>query len=144
MKILFLDIDGVLNRVGSHPKGLDSDKVEQLRWIAAGTGCQVVLSSTWRKSDHQRERVRIMLESINVGFAGATPVLDRLDRGLWRAKPRHEEIQEWLNQNPGVSRFVILDDDPDMGPLAQFHVLTDGGEGLTAGKAREVVRKFTD
>lgn len=142
MKVLFLDVDGCLNRIGTHPKGLDSDKVEQLRWIVSATGCAIVLSSTWRKTQHQRERVRLMLEEIGATFAGSTPVLDRMVNGLWQAQPREVEIKAWIDENGGVSRFVILDDEA-LPALAPFHVRTDGAEGLTAAKAREVVAKFT-
>ena len=57
MKVLFLDVDGVLNRCGKSAQGLEEDKVALLKQIVAATGCRIVLSSTWRKTQHQRERI---------------------------------------------------------------------------------------
>lgn len=54
MKVLFLDIDGVLNRDGTRERiggyvGLDKKLVDKLLgWLASHPEVQLVLSSTWR------------------------------------------------------------------------------------------------
>ena len=139
MKVLFLDIDGVLNtRNGS----MDTDKVELLRDIIARTGAGVVLSSTWRKTEHMRARVKTMLESIGARYLGRTQVMEYQEHGLWRAEPRGHEIKAWLEERPWARKFVILDDDPNMVTLMPFLVRTDSLKGLTPELADEVVRRL--
>ncbi len=50
-KVIFLDIDGVLNTDTRHdPEGcVDEDKVQCLKQIVDATGAQIVLSSSWRR-----------------------------------------------------------------------------------------------
>src|SRR4051812_18579144 len=54
MKILFLDVDGVLNRVGTKERcpngciGVEPDLCARLERVVSSTGCSIVLSSTWR------------------------------------------------------------------------------------------------
>lgn len=56
MKIIFLDIDGVLNCLGSTSRspsgyvGVDDDKLNRLRTIVGITGAKIVLCSTWKDS----------------------------------------------------------------------------------------------
>jgi predicted mannosyl-3-phosphoglycerate phosphatase (HAD superfamily) len=51
MKIIFLDIDGVLNNYNTLGEGLnwESNAVKILKRIIKETGAKVVLSSTWRR-----------------------------------------------------------------------------------------------
>ena len=54
MKIVFLDIDGVLNCEGSRSRcvgyrGIDDKKVENLAKIVKATGAEIVLTSTWKE-----------------------------------------------------------------------------------------------
>lgn len=133
----------MLRSNGKSGQGLESDKVALLKWIVERTRCRVVISSTWRKFDHSRERLAKMLTSIGASFAGYTPDLDSSEAsGFWVARPRSEEIQAWIVSNPDVTRFVIVDDEADMGNLAAFHVRTDSQEGLTPGLATEIVRRL--
>ena len=53
MKVIFLDVDGVLNTKYSKSRcgrfiGIDKDKVAQLKRIVDETDAEIVLSSTWR------------------------------------------------------------------------------------------------
>ena len=54
MKIVFLDIDGVLNCEGSRSRcagyrGIDDKKAENLAQIVKATGAEIVLVSTWKE-----------------------------------------------------------------------------------------------
>ena len=60
MKVIFLDIDGVLNCQSSKSSchgmvGIDNDKVKRLKEIVKATGAKMVLISTW-KTDWQKEK----------------------------------------------------------------------------------------
>ncbi|WP_148716474.1 HAD domain-containing protein [Chitinolyticbacter meiyuanensis] len=131
MKVLFLDFDGVLNSIktatafGGYPLSLDQvgmfdQTALQLIRNLRGAGVSIVLSTTWRLFCEQRDIERAM------GFelAGETPRSESGRRG--------EEIKAWLDANPDVTDYAIVDDDSDMLPeqLSRF-VKTDAHEGLT-------------
>ena len=119
MKVIFLDIDGVLN----HEKfflahidemeqfPVDPECVRRVRDIVDATGAVIVLTSSWRMGwsrnsgemdDLCRRLVEIMAES----------GLEIYDRTSWlRNGDRGQEIREWIRNAPAkVERFVILDD----------------------------------
>jgi hypothetical protein len=150
--VLFLDIDGVLNYVGGPTEcgmyGLDHDKVSLLEKIIDATQCRIVLSSTWRKFGKCIAKVERMLDSIGYELHDMTPVLDGLTSGawgspIWTGASRGREIQAWLDKHPS-ERFVILDDDTDMGALLPHLVNTDIFVGLTPDLADEVIRRLNN
>lgn len=107
MKVLFLDVDGVLNRRGTRERctgfiGVDRElSARLLKWLRQ-TDVEVVLSSTWRK--HPEMHPHLMKAGIE--WIDVTPSLSA-DRG--------QEIQHWLDQHEGkVTAYAILDDDSDM------------------------------
>ena len=72
--VIFLDIDGVLNRTMSatHIR-LDDDLVERLRQLIAATGSKIVLSTFWR---HFEEYIRYVLHRHGIAadaIIGRTP-----------------------------------------------------------------------
>jgi len=109
-KLIFLDVDGVLNSqhyaVVSESRGvlgIDPYPAFLLGKIVLDTGCEVVLSSTWRLWKNAREDVRKQV----VEFIDITPDLGNVPRG--------EEIQKWLKDNNCEdARYAILDDNSDM------------------------------
>ncbi len=105
-KVLFLDIDGVVNHHETHERhqgfiGIDRNIAPLVAKIIAETDCDVVLSSTWRVHKAGREEVSERVAP----FQDITPIL---------GKSRGEEIQAWLDKHPEVERYAILDDDPFM------------------------------
>lgn len=145
--VIFLDIDGVLITLKSFGQGKKSGRsaqpmsecVEQLNRIVRETGAGIVLSSTWRYDNDPVEllhRFRVEAECL-----GATPELIRQTRGssLVVVPQRGDEIRQWLTINEGVERFVILDDDDDMGKLKPFLVQTTFADGLTAETADDAI-----
>lgn len=106
MKILFLDIDGVVNSADStNFKGslwpLDPYKAFLVGKIQDVTGCEVVLSSSWR---HHPEGIAEVEKRI-VPILDITPNDEHGFRGA--------EVQAWLDKNPEVTKYAILDDDMD-------------------------------
>lgn len=140
LRVIFLDIDGVLNAEGS-PGGLQSDKVMRLKRIIEETGAEIVLSSTWRTEPDLVHRVEVMLDKIGGRLLDQTPVIG--DHCF--ATARGQEIKAWLDDpdKPLPETFVILDDDPDMSLLGGHLVLTETHEGLTDAQAEEVIRRFS-
>lgn len=112
MKILFLDIDGVLSL--DH-KTLNDICIKNLKKIVDQTGCAIVLSSDWRLYPH-------MLALISNTFtANQIPQIIGQTPDLWKNKflgkgpvPRYKEIQMWLKTNDLWSKsikYAIVDDD---------------------------------
>ena len=96
------------------------------------TGAEVVFSTSWRHALDCDELARILrIHGFTGSAIGATPDRSRLGRLLAeRADKRGLEIQDWLDEHPGVDSFVILDDDADMEHLASKLVQTDSATGL--------------
>ena len=63
MKIIFLDIDGVLNYRGCKSKspsgcyGIEQDKVKLLKNIVEQTNAKLVLTSTWKTDWYKTNRL---------------------------------------------------------------------------------------
>lgn len=120
-KIIFLDIDGVLNSENYFDKTNDCDeytdinqeKVKLLKEIVDRTGAEIVLSSTWRTLGHTMEEEKEhpkyvylvnSLSKFGLEIKSHTPYLEN---------NRPKEIKAWLDihENKDDIRFVSLDDD---------------------------------
>jgi len=137
MKVVFLDLDGVLNStdyldndpratiiVVSGPEGLLApDMVECLNRITSATGASIVMTTAWRYHLDQ-ERLVQALERAGVD----APVIDRTP--ILPGETRRTEVQEWLDVHPEVTSFVILEDGHNMGHLKPFTVYTEEAVGL--------------
>lgn len=136
-KVVFLDIDGVLNsekfaqnmrrETGVNVFGesiLDAMAIRRLRVILERSGADVVLSSSWRVFPVQRKKAIEQLRRMGVVVMDQTPYMMDGDCS------RGDEIKAWLDCHPEVDRFVILDDDDDMGELTNHLVQTTFWNGL--------------
>src|ERR1051325_1700541 len=59
MKVLFLDVDGVLNNASTiqrYAMGIDPFLASLVRRVIVNTGCKIVLSSSWRLVKRGREQ----------------------------------------------------------------------------------------
>jgi len=150
-KIIFLDVDGVLNfwncwlgetpnvlRGKSKTLVLSIDAINQLNRIVKETGAKIVLSSTWRRF---KDHYDFLLESpIEGEIIGETP---DLLYDLSRETSRGLEIKEWLENEYGEEcKFVILDDDDDMADLIDHFIQTDFETGLTEEIADLAISKL--
>ena len=148
--VLFLDIDGVLNS-GAYYKGLtdkgegaesavdhlDPAAIVHLNRLVAATGCEVVVSSTWRIK-HELPRLWRMLRSR--GYTGPhlirkTPNFDGM--------MRQQEIAHWRQEHGKPAIYAILDDDPDADDQSGRFVKTTFDEGLTSELADRVIALLT-
>jgi histidinol phosphatase-like enzyme len=158
IKVLFLDIDGVLNYSGCKYKlpdssiyFVDDEKVKLLKQIIDATACKVVLSSTWRigwihidlmqsttVSAQDFISLKNKLNEFGIEFLSRTP---RLESGY-----RGEEIDTWLKSWRGepVESFVILDDDTDMKPHGSRLVQTSFEKGLTQRHVNRAIKMLNE
>lgn len=110
MKIIFLDVDGVLNSQRffneREKKGNDLDEncIIILAKIVEGTNAQIVVSSTWRlhKNCFHTLRDRLRLHKIRIiGNTITDPNRERAD-----------EVNHWIkNHEDYIESFCIIDDD---------------------------------
>jgi hypothetical protein len=160
MNVIFLDFDGVIvtrrqlrkPQPDSAARALDAliaakadpDCVAALNRLCEETGAKIVVTSSWRRLagfvdplEYVREVLRLW--GVRAEVIDVTPMLERelmvmTDDGqrvpMTLPKERGHEIQAWLDGNPGVARFVILDDEDDMVHLRPRLVRTDFEDGL--------------
>jgi len=153
MKVIFLDIDGVINpqlhmnalhlhnRANQIPHRDEfgylfcPHTVENLEYIVHTSGAKIVVSSTWRLSGLQVMKDLFKVRGIDVDVHDITPRLNT---------PRGEEIAAWLGENDYVTKYVILDDDSDMLPeQLPYFVQTTNKYGLTRKLAEQAINILT-
>lgn len=116
MKVIFLDIDGVLNCVETKEKckayvGIDDKMVSWLKRIVEATGAQIVLSSSWK---HDWEPINKEAQN-EFGFyvdrALKKHSLTAIDKTYEsNSEHRGEGIIQWVRTHE-VDSFIILDDE---------------------------------
>lgn len=112
MRILFLDIDGVLNNTSSMAEGvhLIPEKLIMLRELCTELDFRIVISSSWRIL-HSLEQIHDFFHLL--GFPETHKIID-VTRRANPSEFRGHQIEDWLLDNPQVHRYVIIDDDSDM------------------------------
>lgn len=154
LKVLFLDIDGVLNSAASATFWHSHRDQSKWEMYASWTGTlkeylaqefdpmaisnleelvrrvpevQIVVSSTWRIGETAESLKKIFqpFELISSRIVGCTPIFRE-------NRHRGNEIQHWLDQHPDTLSYVILDDDSDMlESQFPYFVDTDYRNGFT-------------
>ncbi len=130
MKVIFLDVDGVLNYQNSNARIIDGtyfvddEKLLLLKEMVDQTGAQLVLSSSWRRGwtasvgedtykradiDDSKSYFMLCAKLHDIGL-NLLSEIPRLSYGN-----REDAINYWLREWPGekVEAYVILDDDAD-------------------------------
>lgn len=161
-KIIFLDIDGVLNTERQHDRCVnlgadpvdnfgytfDPEAVANLERIVNETGADIVISSSWKMwglDAMQRMWARRDLPGKVIGITPNTESdemllsvdLDFMDIPAIKGS----EIKEWLSANGNQdTHYAILDDLPDMLPEQESHfVQTDPRIGITKDDADRII-----
>lgn len=152
MKVIFLDIDGVLNFINCKDRirnipFVNHKKILLLKRIIDKTNAKVVLSSTWRYGWYDIEngdtdtfdaydfnKLTEKLKEYNIEFISKTPESNHYHRGL--------EIKEWFENWNGeiIEKFVILDDVDNMNPFMNNLVLIDPNYGLTKKDVKRAIK----
>ncbi len=142
VRVLFLDIDGVLNRTGYAPAAsvglrswIEPELAHHLDDVIRRTQARIVMSSDWRRGrDLETLRAELRAAGIESPLDDATPVIGR---ERWR------EIEAWMAAHEtGVDSIAIVDDGHDMGPLASRFVRVSPLNGLDADAANQLVALF--
>lgn len=112
-KILFLDVDGVLNNTKTLEEAADRREFDpicgvclsHLKDIVEKTDVYIVLSSTWRLDKWNVKKLRRAF--YDVGIHHNFPQTPNLN------SERHFEIEDWLKRIADPALVVVLDDDGD-------------------------------
>lgn len=149
MKVIFLDIDGVLNsdeyiektqrlNIEGIEKDVDKEKIKLLKKAIAETGAKIVLSSSWRYTKNGGY-LKQLLGEYGI-FTDSTPFVNH-ERG--------KEIKQWLTKHPEIDDFVILDDeifdsydDELMKKLVK--ISNENGKGLGGGLQEKDIEQIIE
>lgn len=169
MKIVFLDIDGVINTDNSHHspgsyatfpgsmqiylQPLDPKAIGNLNRITETTGAKIVISSTWREPFVRYGQFDLLEKYLRAQgvlgeIIGYTPITPEY-RGLYgydKVYTRGDEIKLWLEQNKEklqVESYVAIDDDETCGnvdPVKNHWVQTFWTDGILDEDVAKAVR----
>lgn len=151
MKVIFLDVDGVLNSdeyldstkkadVQGIQRHIDVSKIRLLKKAIDETGAKVVLTSSWRLTNDLGS-LRELFANYSI-YLDKTPFIDN-QRGV--------EIRKWLATKQNVDDFVILDDEVfesyDEELLKKLIQISDKngtslGEGLSPEDIDEIIKRL--
>lgn len=105
-KIVFLDCDGVLNRLGGgtgDTRYFTPDCFLAFQIIILRTKAKVVLSTSWREFADWENMLRDWFGAIGIEIIGKTPISKTGDRAV--------EIQDYLSEHANeIENYVVLDD----------------------------------
>jgi hypothetical protein len=120
MKIIFLDIDGVLvtrNSIKYQYLNFPDDTsirfskkaVKNLNKLIRLTKAKIVISSTWRLF-HSLEKLQNIFEEQKIkGEIISTTSVEKAS--IEEDIPRGQKIADWLSEYNNVEQYVIIDDD---------------------------------
>lgn len=147
-KLIFLDVDGVLNSwtywKSLNPddqyelRHIDRNAIKKLKRIVDKTGAEIVVSSTWRKFNEDMQVLATRLSVYGLNIMSKTPVLCNKERG--------HEITAWFESHPEYkdATYIILDDDADMNVHMDHLIKTDYQYGLTNSKAEKAIKMLNE
>lgn len=159
-KVVFLDIDGVLNTKWWYTQmdrntprdkygyAFDPKAVACLRRIVEETEASIVISSSWKSFGFSELEEMWKDRGLPGKIIGITPnsvsdelLLDADIDSIELFHIRGEEIKEWLtNHGKHVSHYVIIDDMDNMLPEQQPHfVHTNPEVGITVDDAEKAI-----
>lgn len=146
MKVIFLDIDGVLNhtktvRGWGKMRFVDTRKMLRVKEICDRTGAKVVISSSWRwgtQEDALPEDKRQWSCFIEECDKHHIPVIDITPFSV--DNHRGSEIMKWLMLHDSVTDYVVIDDIPyDMHMVKEHFVLTKDHIGLNNERKEKAI-----
>jgi hypothetical protein len=157
MKIIFLDIDGVLNHdqtMSITPggwKGLSINLVSRLGLITKKTGAVVVLTTSWRndwdKNVENRnpdgEYLYRKLSKEKVFILDKTKDFSEDQRGAYFY--RGKEIVDYLQNHPEIESYIVVDDNefdfadhPEA--ILPYFIQTDSNVGLSMDNMNQMIQ----
>jgi hypothetical protein len=146
-KIVFLDIDGVLNNHSRQMNlycGIHKDKIDLLNQVILRTNCDIVISSAWRYmvigGEMTVKGFEYMLLSHGLRCYDRVIDVTPSDEAI---QSRGKQISGWLSKNKekfNVQEYVVVDDlSLDIESCGHPFVQTDGTVGLEQMHVEEMI-----
>ena len=128
MKIIFLDIDGVLNTIntfrlrkeeykktGKYILAIDECRVEYLKRIIDESEAKIVLTSAWRRDFIKKENKIIAVEEnakkLQELFLKYDIEIYDIVSVDYGDRNREKQIKEWLEKSDDIEDYIIIDDE---------------------------------
>ena len=154
MKVIFFDIDGVLNTSETYSRlykrygyagisdiEIDEFRLEYLKSIIDKTEAKLVLTSTFRRF-FMKENDKII--PINLKGRKIFDKFSNYDIEIYDITPvndftREEQIKQWISLTGDIDNFVIIDDDPNM-----FYELKENLIQTSRSRRNSLLMNFDD
>ena len=159
-RILFLDIDGVLNSNFWNNRHqveisdgtlIDEEKIKLLAYLVRETNSEIILHSGWRFGFDselkplckEANKLVELLEKEDLHIKGITPNLttEEIRQAKKFSLVKADEILLWINLHNDVAEWVVLDDlDLHNTQIEQHQVKPDQTVGLTLENVKQAVK----
>lgn len=154
MKVVFLDIDGVLNNSGSR-SGLalfDVSNIKALNQIIEKTTAKIVLSSSWRHNIGNDQLFSIDSFAWLLASHGIKQICNRLiditphdGRSDLVNNDRGFQCRQWLDMHCEAKKYIAIDDiEYDFEKYNIPLLKTDSMHGLTLEQAERAIQMLND
>ena len=145
MKVIFCDIDNVLNSIYRIVKYGENEeieklKVKKLKKIIDATGAEVIIvshaNSFFKGTSFPEIRIKLIRQY------GVNPI-GELDNIVFGGK-KESAVKKWIDDNK-VDKFVIFDDEADNYVTLLDHlILVEGRHGLTDKHVRKAIEMLNN
>ncbi len=150
MKLIFLDVDGVLNghefQPGAQSNLIRPDCVARLNRILDATGAKLVISSAWRYMIHGGEMTPLGFEYMlrTHGLpAGCVVGFTAKDEAILL---RGDQIRGWIDRNGyDYDSWLVIDDlTVGMERVSHRQIVTDGTKGLQDDDVERAIEMLSE
>ena len=153
-RVLFLDIDGVLNsNFGNNKRQteISDEKIKLLAYLVRETNSEIILHSGWRfwfdsglkPLCKEANKLVELLEKENLHIKGVTPNLttEEIRKTKKFSLVKADEILLWINSHNDVTEWVVLDDlDLHNSQIERNQVKPDQTVGLTLENVKQAAK----
>ena len=154
MKVIFLDIDGVLNsretlkrlkdfRKNPNYLPIDDFRVPYLKAIIEETNSKIVLISSWRRYFKKEENniiptMPLSIELNKLFLQNNIEIYDLIGKEQYGIEYREKQIIDYLEKN-NIDEFIIIDDE-----ISSYEILLDKVINTSIKNKGELVRGLED
>lgn len=139
MKVLFLDVDGVLNLFPNPARNGVFNKTQCVNLqmlLNKVPDLKIVVSSSWRTFG--LEAMRDILKSNGIDPRRVLDVTGH-EKSPDNKDHRGFQVYNWLKKHPNVKSFAIVDDENDFGSLRTHLLRTNRYLGLTQANVEKLM-----
>ncbi len=154
MKVLFLDIDGVLNSQeflqNNKSEPIDRRNVRVIKNVIDKTGAVIVMSSAWRlwfddnmmPIEGHSQYLYDILSEFDIEIFAKTPDFstEEIRSKKTFSHVKAKEILAWLNENQSIDKYAVIDDLDLINEEVNAHLVRINGQvGITEEDAMRVI-----